>query len=41
MRELVVQTVTMSTFPADPNDQEAIQISGRRNFARSEHRAYR
>ena len=26
MRELVAPTATMPTFPADPNDQEAIQI---------------
>ena len=26
MRELVAPTVTMPTYPADPNDQEAIQI---------------
>jgi hypothetical protein len=26
MRELIAPTVTMPTFPADPNDQEALQI---------------
>ena len=40
MRDLVEPTVTRPTYPTDPDDQEAYK-SGRRNFARSKHRAYR
>ena len=41
MRELIAPTVTMPTFPADPNNQEALQIYGKKNCAKRERKAYK